>query len=181
MDATSDPEARRARFESVAAELIEPVRRYLARRTDPTTAEDVLGDVLLVLWRRFDAVPEEPLPWTYGVARNCLANAERGARRQRRVATRIAAIDPPTASTPAAPEPDGAVLDALAALRPTEADLLRLWAWEGLSPTEIATVLEITPNAANIRLHRARENLKAVLRKSGVDAGDNQTNEGRGT
>ena len=69
---------RRSRFEEIARELIDPLRRYLARRTDPDTADDVLSDTLLVCWRRLDDVPENPLPWAYGVARNCLANAQRG-------------------------------------------------------------------------------------------------------
>ncbi len=64
----------RARFEALAAEVVEPVRRFLARRTDPDTAEDVLAETLLVCWRRLDQVPEPALPWVYGVARNCLAN-----------------------------------------------------------------------------------------------------------
>ena len=70
-------ESRRERFEEIAPTLIEPLRRFLARRTDPDTAEDVLAETLLVCWRRVDELPEEPLPWVYGVARNCLHNAER--------------------------------------------------------------------------------------------------------
>ena len=44
-------------FEDVVNEVYEPLQRYLRRRTDPTTAEDVLADVLLVLWRRVDDIP----------------------------------------------------------------------------------------------------------------------------
>ena len=95
------------------------------------------------------------------MARNCLANAERGVRRQRRLAARIATVDPPALTSPG-PDPDGDLdLDeALATLREDEAELLRLWAWEQLTPAEIAQVLAITPNAASIRLHRARERLR---------------------
>ena len=50
--------------------------------------------------------------------------------------------------------------EALDALRAEDAELLRLWAWEQLAPGEIATVLDITANAASIRLHRARERLR---------------------
>ena len=78
------PATRRERFEALAPGLIEPLRRFLARRTDPATADDVLADTLLVCWRRLDDVPDEALPWAYGVARNCLANAERSGRRQER-------------------------------------------------------------------------------------------------
>ena len=93
--AEEHPDDARERFEALAAEVVEPVRRFLARRTDPDTADDVLAETLLVCWRRLDDVPEHALPWVYGVARNCLANAERGERRQVRLAARITVVDPP--------------------------------------------------------------------------------------
>jgi len=167
-------DGRRDRFEEIAPTLIEPVRRFLARRTDPDTAEDVLADTLLVCWRRAEELPDLPLPWVYAVARNCLHNAERSARRQERVAVRLAA-------EPTAPEPAGdpALQEALAALRPEEAELLRLWAWEQLKPAEIAVVLGITPNAASTRLLRAKRKLSDRLRKSGAVAGHEESREGR--
>lgn len=172
--------ARRARFEELAPELVEPLRRFLVRRTDPATADDVLTDTLLVCWRRLDEVPDHALPWAYGVARNCLANAQRGARRQERVAARVAVVDPPGRVVAEPPEPDPAVTRALAALRPEDAELLRLWAWEQLSPVEIAGVLDVTPNAVSIRLHRARGKLKDELRKTGAAPGHEESTEGRG-
>lgn len=178
MDSVADPRA--ATFERAAREVVEPVRRFLARRTDPDTADDVLAEVLLVLWRRLDEVPDPVLPWTYAVARLCLANAERGVRRQGRLAARIATVDPQRETEP--PAPDTEFVDAaLAALPAADAELLRLWAWEELGASEIATVLDISPNAASIRLHRAREKFKAVLRKQGRGPGHEQVNEGSGT
>jgi RNA polymerase sigma-70 factor (ECF subfamily) len=174
-----NPQARRERFEAVAPGLIEPLRRFLARRTDAATADDVLADTLLVCWRRLDELPGEPLPWAYGVARNCLANAERGARRQQRVAARIATLDPPSSSVPGPEATDAPLAEALAALRPDDAELLRLWAWEQLTPAEIATVLGISPNAASIRLHRAREKLRAALGKMSGPSGHEESRDGR--
>lgn len=171
----------RARFEALAAEVVEPVRRFLARRTDRDTAEDVLAETLLVCWRRLDQVPEPALPWMYGVARNCLANAERGDRRQRRLAARISVVDPPEEAAPEPDEPDERVAAALAAMRPEDAELLRLWAWEQLGPGEIAEVLGITANAASIRLHRSRGKFVEELRKIDGDAGHEGLREGRGT
>ncbi len=142
---TDEREAdRRARFEELARELIDPLRRYLARRTDPATADDVLSDTLLVCWRRLDDVPDNALPWAYGVARNCLANVQRGERRRERLAAKIAVVAPPDQSAPAASDSrDDELLEAMAALRPEDAELLRLWAWEQLTPGEIATVLQV--------------------------------------
>jgi RNA polymerase sigma-70 factor (ECF subfamily) len=174
-----DVDTRRARFEELAPVLIEPLRRFLARRTDSATADDVLADTLLVCWRRLDELPEDPLPWAYGVARNCLGNAQRSVRRQQRLAARIAAVDPPASTTEAAEPPDHAITDALAALRPDDAELLRLWAWEQLTTAEIATVLGISPNAVSIRLHRARGKLKGELRKTREPSGHEESREGR--
>ena len=180
---TSTP--RRERFEALVPALVEPLRRYLARRTDAATADDVLGDTLLVCWRRLDEVPPgDEVPWAYGVARNCLANAERSARRQRRVAARIATLDPPL--EPARAERHDAEADeavevrrAVAALPERDAELVRLWAWEQLGPSEIARVLDITPNAASIRLHRARARLRDELRKIHPTDGHEESREGK--
>ncbi len=171
-------ESRRERFEQVAPGLVEPLRRYLVRRTDPDTAEDVLAETLLVCWRRVADLPDPPLPWAYAVAANCLRNAERAARRQRRVAAKVAALDPPANRVPE-PEGDPALTAALARMRPDDAELLRLWAWEQLTPAEIATVLDVTSNAASIRLHRARERLRAELRKVEGSSGQRESREGR--
>ncbi len=163
-------QSRRERFEAIAPGLIEPVRRYLARRTDPDTAEDVLAETLLVCWRRATELPDEPLPWVYGVAAHCLRNAQRAQRRQRRTAAKVATLDPPTEVVVGAPEhPE--VAAALARLRADDAELLRLWAWEGLEPREIAVVLGASANTVGVRLHRARQRLRDELGKDGARAG----------
>ena len=161
---------RRAAFEDLVVEVYRPMHRYLIRRTDPATADDVLGDVLLVLWRRFDDVPGEArLPWCYGVARGCLANRLRSDRRHLQLVDRLATATRATAA--AAPGP--ALDTALARLGSTDREVLRLWAWEELPPREIALVLGISPNAASIRLHRATGRLRKLLteRKSPGSAG----------
>ncbi len=162
------------RFDALARAVHEPVLRYLLRRADPDTAADVLADTLTVLWRRLEDVPPQDgdgspgaaLAWCYAVARNCLANARRGARRHHALVARIALLDPPPSATPEAPaaeDPVELVGWALARLPEHDAELLRLWAWEQLQPREIATVLGITPNAASIRLHRAKARLRTAM------------------
>ena len=78
------------------------------------------------------------------------------------------------------PEPAGDELStALAAVRAEEAELLRLWAWEELSPAQIAVVLGVSANAVSIRLHRAKQKLRDELRKLAAPAGHEQLKEGR--
>lgn len=158
-------ELRRERFETVIELVGEPLRQYAARRTDADSAQDVVADAFLVIWRRLDDVPQGgELPWCYAVARNCLANAERSRRRQHGLLTRIARVDPPQPMVDSAPDlPDPALHRALALLAADDRELLRLWAWEDLGPTEIAAILDTTPNAVSIRLHRARKRLAEML------------------
>ena len=50
-------------------------------------------------------------------------------------------------------------------------EVLRLWAWEDLAPAEVAVALDVSPNAASIRLHRAKAKLADALRKMAPPAG----------
>jgi RNA polymerase sigma-70 factor (ECF subfamily) len=172
---------RRQRFELVAAQVYEPLQRYLRRRATTDDAADALSDVLLTVWRRLDDVPTDlPLPWCYGVAKRCLANQRRGARRHLRLVERIAA----EASTSPSHENDDPILEvALSELSESDQELLRLWAWEQLEPREIATVLQSTPNAVSLRLTRAKAKLESKLtRQDSSTAGqkrDRHTEEHR--
>ena len=168
---------REQRFRTLAELILEPARRYLLRRTDAATADDVLSETMLVCWRRLDDVPDGPdeaIPWVIVVARNLLANAHRAERRRNRLVGKIIALDPPAsfidhASADAETEGEanaGLVWDALTQLRSADAELLRLWAWDRLESPQLATVLGISPNAAAIRLHRAKARLKEELLKA---------------
>ncbi len=177
---------REKRMRSLVALVAEPVRRYLHRRTDAATADDVLGDTLLVCWRRLDDVPDDALPWAIVVARQCLSNAQRAERRRARLIGRIIAIDPPPAAAddnPAASTLDGTTADArlttaLARLRRDDAEILRLWAWDELTSPQVAVVLGISANAAAIRLHRSKVRLKQELLKSDNPTGHVSHEEG---
>jgi RNA polymerase sigma-70 factor (ECF subfamily) len=165
VDLAQDLERRR-RFELLVSDVYAPLQRYLLRRADPTGAEDVLGDVLLVLWRRLDDVPpESPVPWAYGVARGCLANHLRSAARQERLVHRLAQERPHEHA-----DDDGRLQQALEALPEADQEVLRLWAWEQLPPREIALAMGLTANAVSLRLHRAKRRLKKAL-TSGKETG----------
>jgi RNA polymerase sigma-70 factor (ECF subfamily) len=157
----------RARFEAVTEEVFEPLQRYLRRRTDPDSAEDALADVLLTIWRRIDDVPpENALPWSYGVARRSLANQRRAQRRHLRLVQRLEAEphkdrEPDPAEAGADPE----LASALERMSADDREILRLWSWEQLEPREIAPVLDISVNAATLRLSRARSRLADRMRR----------------
>lgn len=174
----SSEDRRRRRFEAVAADVYEPLQRYLHRRAGPDDAADVLADTLLVLWRRLDDIPADALPWAIGVARRCLANHRRAGERHLRLVQRTARStgrdatgDPQDDVERSDPELTAA-LDSLSA---TEAEIVRLWAWERMEPRDIAVVLGLTPNAVSVALNRAKRKLVARLdgrdRQKSGDAG----------
>lgn len=170
---------RETRFVALAGHVGEPLRRYVVRRCAPDSVDDVLADVFLVLWRRLDDVPaDDPLPWSYGVARRCLANAVRSRRRQLHLVERLHAEPPPAYDRHDEEDHGDDVRRALAQLGDLDREVVMLWAWEGLPPREIALVTGLTPNAVSIRLHRAKARLADVLRKDPESAGQ-EPGEGR--
>lgn len=166
-----DPETR---FRAVFEVAYGPLCRYARHRglTGPD-AEDLVAQTLEVAWRRIGDVPvAEPLPWLYAVAHNLWRNRARRDRRRRELLARFR-VSPPTGSggDPAALEP-GVLRAALASLSDGDQEVLRLVAWDGLTPAEVAVALGCTPVAARARLHRARGRLAARL---GIGPGRQQS------
>lgn len=158
-------------FEAFVSDVLEPLRRYAFRRTDPETASEVVNDTLLVCWRKLSTIPVEPLPWVYGVAHKLLANRYRAQARYTRLVHKAGAAISAQGQN-AAPDPLGVVVrdnteeaiwTAIKELDHKSTEVLLLWGWEQLEPREIAQVLGISANAAAIRLHRAKEKLGRLL------------------
>jgi RNA polymerase sigma-70 factor (ECF subfamily) len=153
----------RARFDALYGAHRDDVWRYLRRRS-PGDTEDLTTEVFLIAWRRRGELPDEPLPWLYGVARKVLANHRRGGARRDALAERAAAH-----AQPAAPDhADAAGLRAdlaraLAALSERDRELVLLVAWEGLTLAEAAAALGCRRGTAAVRLHRARRRLHTAL------------------
>ncbi|MEX2322935.1 MAG: sigma-70 family RNA polymerase sigma factor [Acidimicrobiia bacterium] len=164
---------RRARFQSIADEVFEPLQRFLRRRAIEADADEAFSETLLVLWRRLDDVPDgAALPWAYGVARRVLANQQRGSRRRQALQDRLTVYATPQ---PTGDPTDGfehpEVADALDRLPKADREVLVLWAWEDLEPRDIAVVLGTTVNAATLRLSRARKKIARLLRQDQTSPG----------
>src|SRR5438270_8193566 len=152
--------SRQERLERLWEQHAPDVGLYALRRTDRETAKDVVSETFGVAWRRLDQLPESPLPWLYGVARRVLANQRRAERRRRALRHRLAVVEPVDGP---APLRDSALADALSTLSPGDREVLMLTAWEGLTPAEAAAVVDCSPEACRVRLHRARRRLAAAL------------------
>lgn len=151
----------RARFEALFEAHYGAVLAYASRRASSDVAADVAAATFEVAWRRFDDVPDQALPWLYGVARRLLANTRRAEMRRRHSWSRLAAV---RSVEPAdAPEEGPKARAALARLRPQDREVLMLVAWEGLDPEAAARSLGISVGAFAVRLHRARHRLEKEM------------------
>jgi RNA polymerase sigma-70 factor (ECF subfamily) len=151
-------------FENLVERVGPAMLRYARRRSDPDTAQDVVADALMVLWRRMSDIPSDSeVAWAVGVTRRCLANAVRSAHRQRSLAVRMTALREPPGRAGVGDGDDAAIHEALAGLREGDREVLRLWAWDDLTPAEIAAVLDVRVETVSVRLHRAKKRLAAAL------------------
>lgn len=139
---------------------------YLERRVGPDDAPDLLGETMVVAWRRVRELPDDPeraRMWLFGIARGTLLNHARGSRRRWALADRIRLQ---VQDDPSAPPADAGaeVRDAIARLDPDLAELIRLVHWDGFSVAEAAELLGVPASTARTRHQRAKEQLRAALR-----------------
>jgi RNA polymerase sigma-70 factor (ECF subfamily) len=158
------------RFEAIYARVRDPLHRYLSRRASADSVDDLFTEVLIVLWRRLEDVPDGgEVPWALAVARRTLSNHRRAHSRFARLLAKLALFEP---GVDPGPEPRGGDPDleqALATLRESDREVLRLFAWEELTTGEIGVVLGLSANAAGVRLHRAKERLRNALANAGKE------------
>jgi RNA polymerase sigma-70 factor, ECF subfamily len=149
------------------------------------TSEDVadlVADTFLAAFGaagRYRAETATAAPWLLGIAARAASNQRRGLARRLRVSRR-AAGEPPR-FTGEEYEAVEAAIDAArqaphvqAALRTISArdrKVLELVAYAQLSPSEAALALGISPNAARLRLARARKRLRERLQPIDPGAG----------
>ncbi|WIM93505.1 sigma-70 family RNA polymerase sigma factor [Actinoplanes oblitus] len=141
---------------------------FVERRLHPAVADDVVAEVFLTAWRRFDDVPrplDEARAWLFTTAHNMLRNRLRSDQRQQNLTLRILRE----------PEHPGRLeADAVAArvdlrrawdrLPGKDQEALTLTVFEGLTGAQAARLLNISRPAFSLRLLRARRRLQHLLR-----------------
>jgi len=141
---------------------------HFARRrcSSADEADDVAAETFGVAWRRRGDLPagNGARLWLFGTARMLIANQRRSTGRRERLHRRVEMIAPNVAPTPdpadLVGERDGdPILVALATLTNDDRDLLVMRAWDGMAVTDIAALLDVTPNAVSVRLSKARTRL----------------------
>jgi len=163
---TSSPREHEQRFRDLYDAAYVDLLRFARRRVHPTHAEDVVGEVMLVAWRRLDDVPAEPSAaraWLFGVARNALRNTWRREARTDAVAVRLGEVRRGPADADHHPDMIACRVDIAAAwplLSASDQEAIALSVLDGLTAPEAATVLGISPSAFRLRLSRARRTLR---------------------
>ena len=142
------------------------IHAYALRRSDRETADEVTARVFLVAWRRRESVPEEPLPWLYGVARRVLAEERRGQARRGALRERLSNTEA-GGSWEAPGIPDVELGAALGRISDSDREALLLRYWEELPPEQVAVALGCSRATFAVRLHRARARLRRALAEDG--------------
>ena len=143
------------------------IHAYLTRRVGSDSADDLLADVWIGAYKsrhRYEGEWSEARPWLYGIARYTVFSYWRTRR-----ATNTGSIEISDDPWPAvedclnAKELGPLLYKAIQELPGNEREVLLLTAWEELSPTEIALVLDVPAGTIRSRLHRARKFVKCQL------------------
>lgn len=150
-------------FDALFREHLENLKRYLVRRVTVDEVQDLVSSVFEVAWRKRRQCPDgSELPWLFRIAALEVGNHRRKTSNRARIfATLVEPHDAPSAESIALA--DITLSRAWQQLNPAEQRVLALAAFEGLSPKDLAVTLEVSVNAATIRLHRAREKLRTLL------------------
>jgi RNA polymerase sigma factor (sigma-70 family) len=129
---------------------------------DSGTAEELAQEAFIRLYRHWGRVRrfDSPEAWVRRVALNRAFSWRR--REARRPALELAAAGHPGASDERTDD-HLEVIRAVRSLPPRDRALVALYHLEDRSLDEVATVLGLTPGAAKVALHRARQRLAAQL------------------
>jgi RNA polymerase sigma-70 factor (ECF subfamily) len=154
------------RFDALYQQQYARVLAYCLRRSQSDAdAADAAAETFAVAWRRSADLPDEPLPWLYGVARRVLANQRRADQRRELLRERLREHAPREDAQTASSRSTHPVQEAFTRLSVTDRELLALAAWEGLAPRQIAQVTNTPAALVSVRLHRAKKRLRAQLGK----------------
>lgn len=164
IDTRSDP--------TLYAEAYPRIRRYIRSLVhDPMEAEDLTQDAFLRAYRSRDALrdPEAKMTWLYRIATNVSVDRmRRRARQPATAATEIEEIDPADESAALHKvveqgEMSHCIQEFLSALPDNYRAVMMMADLQEMSGREIAELLDISLATVKIRLHRARQKLKAAI------------------
>ncbi len=144
---------------------------YFVRRVpDREDAADLLGETLVVVWRKVRSVPADPIEarmWMFGIARRILSQSWRSRARRHALTDKLAHH---LAQLAPAEEHDHAadVRAAIAELQAVDREIIRLVYWDGFTLADVAQHLGMNPATVRSRHARARSLLQTILQPERV-------------
>jgi RNA polymerase sigma-70 factor (ECF subfamily) len=151
----------------------EPVFRYVRFRVATReVAEDVTSEVFLKALRslhRYDENLASPRTWLLRIARNAVTDHLRALKRRGSLHVSLDRVPDLVSHVPSheervlKEERIQTLLNGTQKLRQADQEILSLRYGAGLSNSEIADSLDVSPNAVAVRLHRALKRLQEVV------------------
>lgn len=162
-------ESRSALVEQLARREAPGLQAYFTRRvSSPDDAADLVGETLVVLWRRERSVPADPTEarmWMFGVAQRVLSQHRRSVKRSWQLGERLAQEVRATA-VDASPDDFEDLRAVIAGLRDPDGEIIRLVYWDGFTLVETARLLGMNARTVRSRHSRARTALQRHLEAS---------------
>lgn len=149
------------RFAAIHSACHDTVYRYLARRIIPAhLAEDLTGEVFMIVWEKVRSGINPETAYVVGIARNLLRHAYKASAKASKLRSALAYehLRPPVANPH--------IAGVLASMKESERELLLMTYWDSFTSEEIAVILGSTPGAIRVRIHRARKSFSKVLANS---------------
>ncbi len=163
----------RAAFAALFGHFAPRIKSYLMRRgCDAGTAEEVVQEVMVILWRRadrFDPTQANASTWVFTIARNKRIDLLRRERRPELDPDDPALMPQPPQSQDRAVEADqdaGRVRAAMLALPAEQKDLLRMAYYEDKPHSAIAAESGLPLGTVKSRIRLAMARLRKELRES---------------
>lgn len=153
------------RFTAIYDSCRQRVWAYVVSKGGREVVEEVVSETFTVAWRRFADLPDDPLPWLLGVARNILRDTLRTQARREAFTAEAVRWARPEASGDIGDQvaERSAAIRALASLSEQDREMLMLVAWQGLGAREAARVVGCSAATLRVRLHRARKRFEQAL------------------
>lgn len=158
-------------FEALFARHAGALRRYIARRVEPSVVDDLVSETFARAFHhraRYRQEYPDARPWLFGIAANLIRHHLRSERARLsaylRIERELAAANPGLPGATAVTQPVPTELAAaLQRLKQPDREALLLMVWGELSYEEIARALEIPVGTVRSRINRARRRLRELL------------------
>ena len=166
-----EPEAFRGIYDELKPKLL----RYCTYRCgDPDTAEDIVQEAMVRLWRRdAGAPPADPASWLFTTARHLILDGDKVARNRHRLlaSNPVHESEPDRADRALEREEEREKVRKVLGRMPERSREILMLRYSGFSYREIAGEVGVAPGSVGTLLARAERRFLELLSPSEEDAG----------